>query len=137
MNARIISTTLTAFQKRHDARRQAAIAAQAEATQRHGARILERAHANVPVATGHLDDTLHTEAIAAVPGRTEVDVVAATPYALAVHNRPDSEDQAHADEVTPEGHRGAGFLSRPVRFQQQTWLEDTLDSVMRALGGTN
>lgn len=94
--------------------------------------IVLRGEANCPVKSGVLRDSIHKVPVSASGGVVIVDVVADTPYALAVHERMPQEDHPNA-EGTPEGHVGGGFLTRPLRFHQAEFLTRERVGTMKAL----
>lgn len=99
--------------------------------------IVVRGQANAPVKSGELRDAIHKVALPTQGGVAAREVIADTPYAFAVHQRPPEEDHAHEGEHTPEGHPGRQFLTRPLRFHQPEFVATVLNGAMRAIEETS
>ena len=112
----------------------AQVAATGQAVGRFATFLEGRIGANIPRRTGALAGTLH-QVSTSTTHRTTIEILAgghAAPYALGVEFRDPHEDQAHADEATPEGHPGAGFFRRPIDMHRRALAPQVAASVQAA-----
>lgn len=94
---------------------------------------LARVQANTPVRTGTLRDSEHKVTFPTEGTRARRDIVAETPYAYAVHERPPEMDHAHEGEGTEEGYPGREFLSRPLRFHKEKMAPAVREGAMAGM----